>query len=81
MAKIDPIDLRRSLKFCWLSSVNLQRAEKSFKYTHCKKLDLHKKWSNLSNYGKKDRGGGVGQAKRDVIKWAAFSKWDKMGRR
>ena len=23
---------------------------------------------------------GVGQAKRDVIKWAAFSKWDKMGR-
>ena len=25
--------------------------------------------------------GWVGQAKRDVIKWAAFSKWDKMGHR
>ena len=37
--------------------------------------------SNLSYYIEKKIVGWVGQAKRDVIKWAAFSKWDKMGRR
>ena len=49
----------------------------------CKKLDLHKNLSNLSYYTKKKlkNRGQVGQAKRDVIKWAAFSKWDKIGRR
>ena len=49
----------------------------------CKKLDLHKNLSNLSYYTKKKlkNRGQVGQAKRDVIKWAAFSKWDKMEHR
>ena len=47
----------------------------------CKKLDLNENSSNLSYYIEKKIVGWVGQAKRDVIKWAAFSKWDKMGRR
>ena len=72
LALMDMFDL--ALKEVWLISMKSRQVV-------CKKLDLHKDLSNLNYYIEKKIRGWVGQVKRDVIKQAAFSEWDNMGRR